>query len=163
MGQCRLGHLLTVPVCRGEEGPEGRPSPGSYTPSSITECPRAPAAEPGAPGLTINRSGTENDQWLLTVYDYTGAWSPVCPIRSKLERDREQHGRQNSRNVQMTFGRVGSRHPRGAFFRPSVCSGPVFVAGPLAHGDRTAWLGWEDSNSEMSWQNIPLKDRTDFR
>jgi hypothetical protein len=29
---------------------------------------------------------------------------------------------------------------------PSVCSGPVFVAGPLAHGDRTAWLRREDSN-----------------
>src|SRR5215468_5047857 len=26
-----------------------------------------------------------------------------------------------------------------------------------------AWLGWEDSNSEMSSQNIPLKGRTDFR
>jgi Histidine kinase-, DNA gyrase B-, and HSP90-like ATPase len=25
------------------------------------------------------------------------------------------------------------------------------------------WLGWEDSNSEMSSQNIPLKGRTDFR
>ena len=25
--------------------------------------------------------------------------------------------------------------------RPSVCSGPVFVAGPLAPGDPTAWLG----------------------
>src|SRR5262249_55592351 len=23
----------------------------------------------------------------------------------------------------------------------------------LAHRDGTAWLGWEDSNSEMSWQN----------
>jgi hypothetical protein len=22
-----------------------------------------------------------------------------------------------------------------------LCSGPIFVAGPLAHGDRTAWLG----------------------
>jgi Sigma-70, region 4 len=31
------------------------------------------------------------------------------------------------------------------------------------YGDRTAWLGWEDSNSEMSSQNIPLKGRTDFR
>jgi len=53
--------------------------------------------------------------------------------------------------------------PRGAFFRPSVCNGPVFVAGPLAHGDRTAWLGWEDSNSEMSTQIISLKDRIDLR
>jgi len=33
----------------------------------------------------------------------------------------------------------------------------------LAEGDRTAWLGWEDSNSEMSLQNIPLKGRTDFQ
>src|SRR5262249_36190285 len=32
-----------------------------------------------------------------------------------------------------------------------------------AHRDRTAWLGWEDSNSEMSTQIIPLKDRTDLR
>jgi hypothetical protein len=31
-----------------------------------------------------------------------------------------------------------------------------------AHGDRTAWLGWEDSNSEMSSQIIPLKARADF-
>jgi len=29
--------------------------------------------------------------------------------------------------------------------------------------DPTAWLGWEDSNSEMSSQNIPLKGGTDFR
>ena len=34
---------------------------------------------------------------------------------------------------------------------------------PDALRDRTAWLGWEDSNSEMSSQNIPLKGRTDFR
>jgi len=33
----------------------------------------------------------------------------------------------------------------------------------LAGRDPTAWLGWEDSNSEMSSQNIPLKGRTDFR
>ena len=32
-----------------------------------------------------------------------------------------------------------------------------------AGGDRTAWLGWEESNSEMSSQIIPLKGRTDFR
>jgi hypothetical protein len=31
------------------------------------------------------------------------------------------------------------------------------------HRDPTAWLGWEDSNSEMSSQNIPLKGDTDFR
>jgi hypothetical protein len=42
-------------------------------------------------------------------------------------------------------------------------------AGPLsqwlifAAGDRTAWLGIRDSNSEMSPQIIPLKDRTDWR
>src|SRR5262245_38243612 len=29
--------------------------------------------------------------------------------------------------------------------------------------DGTAWLGWEDSNSEISSQNIPLQGRTDFR
>jgi hypothetical protein len=29
----------------------------------------------------------------------------------------------------------------------------------MAHRDRTAWLGVEDSNSEMTWQNIPLKGR----
>ena len=90
-----LGHLLTVPVCRGEEGRNGGPRPAA-THHRQPLCPRAPAAEPGTPGLTINRSGTENDQWLLTVYDYAGGWSPVCPIRSKLERDREQHGRQGS-------------------------------------------------------------------
>jgi hypothetical protein len=33
----------------------------------------------------------------------------------------------------------------------------------LGGGDETAWLGREDSNSEMSWQNIPLKGRMDFR
>ena len=27
----------------------------------------------------------------------------------------------------------------------------------------TAWLGWEDSNSETSTQIISLKDRTDLR
>jgi len=27
----------------------------------------------------------------------------------------------------------------------------------------TAWLGMQDSNSEMSWQIIPLKDRADVR
>src|SRR6516225_6419097 len=30
-------------------------------------------------------------------------------------------------------------------------------------GDRTAWLRWKDSNSEMSSQNIPLKARSDPR
>src|SRR6266480_2529740 len=30
-------------------------------------------------------------------------------------------------------------------------------------GDRTAWLRWSDSNSEMPSQNIPLKGRTDSR
>ena len=33
----------------------------------------------------------------------------------------------------------------------------------LGGRDRTGWLGREDSNSEMSWQNIPLKGRTDFQ
>jgi hypothetical protein len=33
----------------------------------------------------------------------------------------------------------------------------------LAGRDPTAWLGREDSNSEMSSQNIPLKGRTDLR
>jgi hypothetical protein len=33
----------------------------------------------------------------------------------------------------------------------------------LARGDQTAWLGWQDSNSETSPQNIPFKGRTDFR
>jgi hypothetical protein len=33
----------------------------------------------------------------------------------------------------------------------------------MARRDHTAWLGWEDSNSEMSSQIIPLKDRTDLR
>src|SRR5262249_50861933 len=37
---------------------------------------------------------------------------------------------------------------------------PVHI---LAGGDWTAWLGGEDSNSEMSCQNIPFKGRTDFR
>jgi hypothetical protein len=33
----------------------------------------------------------------------------------------------------------------------------------VAYGDRPAWLGMYYSNSEMSSQNIPLKDCTDFR
>jgi hypothetical protein len=33
----------------------------------------------------------------------------------------------------------------------------------LGDGDPTAWLGMQDSNSEMSTQIIPLKDRTDLR
>jgi hypothetical protein len=33
----------------------------------------------------------------------------------------------------------------------------------MAPTDRTGWLGGEDSNSEMSWQNIALKGRTDFQ
>jgi hypothetical protein len=32
----------------------------------------------------------------------------------------------------------------------------------MAYRDQTAWLGWEDSNSEMSSQIIPLKSRVDF-
>jgi hypothetical protein len=32
-----------------------------------------------------------------------------------------------------------------------------------ARGDRLAWLGMHDSNSEMSSQIIPLKGGTDFR
>jgi putative tryptophan/tyrosine transport system substrate-binding protein len=40
-----------------------------------------------------------------------------------------------------------------------ISSGIRFLGG----GDRTGWLGWEDSNSEMSWQNIPLKGRTDLQ
>src|SRR5258708_11659027 len=31
----------------------------------------------------------------------------------------------------------------------------------IAHRDRTAWLRWSDSNSDMSSQMIPLKDRAD--
>ena len=37
---------------------------------------------------------------------------------------------------------------------------PVHI---LAGGDRTAWLGMQDSNSETSSQIIPLKGRTDLR
>jgi hypothetical protein len=33
----------------------------------------------------------------------------------------------------------------------------------LASGDRTGWLSWSDSNSEMSPQIIPLKGRADSR
>src|SRR3984893_1245256 len=35
-------------------------------------------------------------------------------------------------------------------------------AGTLAGRDLTAWLGRQDSNSEMSWQNISLKRTTTF-
>ena len=53
-----------------------------YRASSTSECPRAPAAEPGTPGPTINRSGTENDQWLTTVYDYGSRCSRSVLARS---------------------------------------------------------------------------------
>jgi hypothetical protein len=57
------------------------------------------------------------------------------------------------------------RRWRGAS-RPGMlaATGQTFaVVGPhtLAGRDRTAWLGWEDSNSEMSSQIIPLKARAD--
>jgi hypothetical protein len=32
----------------------------------------------------------------------------------------------------------------------------------MAHRSRTAWLGWSDSNSEMSSQIIPLRGRTEI-
>jgi hypothetical protein len=36
--------------------------------------------------------------------------------------------------------------------RPSVCSGPVFVAGPLAPGDPTAWLRCQSyANASLFW------------
>jgi len=37
------------------------------------------------------------------------------------------------------------------------------AASSRSYRDPTVWLGREDSNSEMSWQNIPLKGRTDFQ
>jgi len=37
------------------------------------------------------------------------------------------------------------------------------VPSDAAYRDQTVWLGWEDSNSEMSSQIIPLKRRKDFR
>src|SRR5215472_8180298 len=37
------------------------------------------------------------------------------------------------------------------------------VPSDAAYRDQTVWLGWKDSNSEMSWQIISLKDRTDLR
>jgi hypothetical protein len=33
----------------------------------------------------------------------------------------------------------------------------------MGHTDQTAWLGMQDSNSEMWTQIIALKDRTDLR
>jgi len=46
--------------------------------SSTAECPRAPAADRHSTlGPTINRSGTQNDQWLATVYDDRREWSLV--------------------------------------------------------------------------------------
>src|SRR6266545_4805565 len=50
--------------------------------------------------------------------------------------------------------------PEGFSF---LCVASIAGHPPMAGGDRTAWLGWEDSNSEMSSQNMPLKGRTDFR
>src|SRR5438034_6839858 len=84
---------------------------------------------------------------------------PICRVEQPIEFelvDRYLTSRSISSHLE-------PRYHAGLFFRPSVCSGPVFVTGPLAHGDRTAWLGWEDSNSEMSTQIIPLKDRIDLR
>src|SRR5262249_39947671 len=61
---------------------------------------------------------------------------------------------ENSENCgsETTRPLVKSRECRTYFCRPDI-----------ARRDRTGWLGWEDSNSEMSSQNIPLKGRTDFR
>jgi hypothetical protein len=39
----------------------------------------------------------------------------------------------------------------------------LFRKPEVSDRDCTAWLGLEDSNSEMSSQNMPLKCRTDFR
>ena len=58
---------------------------------------------------------------------------------------------------------------RAASFRSRVGAADIGMAtdfgGPPANngGDRTGWLGWEDSNSEMSTQIIFLKGRTDLR
>src|SRR5215510_15883149 len=52
----------------------------------------------------------------------------------------------------------------GSHLRRRPASVDRFCAHPhRAHRDRTACLAWEDSNSEMSTQIIPLKDRTDLR
>ena len=51
--------------------------------------------------------------------------------------------------------------------RPSLCVAMGSAGGAnapdnlVACRDQTAWLGWEDSNSEMSSQIIPLKARAD--
>ena len=37
------------------------------------------------------------------------------------------------------------------------------AARTMAHRDRTAWLGMQDSNLETSSQIIPLKDRSNSR
>jgi hypothetical protein len=65
-----------------------------------------------------------------------------------------------------------NRSPRNHTFQravrlePSQLSfgGPVIEVGKQgAHRQRpTAWLGMQDSNSEMSWQIIALKGRADF-
>ena len=39
----------------------------------------------------------------------------------------------------------------------------LFGARSPERRDETACLGRQDSNSEMSWQNIPLKGHTDFQ
>src|SRR5262249_42722293 len=42
--------------------------------------------------------------------------------------------------------------------------GPAYFCNlDIAHRDRTAWLGMQDSNSETASQIIPLKGRTDLR
>jgi hypothetical protein len=61
-------------------------------------------------------------------------------------------------NITRQHRRAGFEPARG---RPVCCERSRVQM--LARGDRTAWLRWSDSNSEMSSQNIPLKARTDFQ
>jgi hypothetical protein len=65
--------------------------PGGCRASSTSECPRAPAAEPGTPGPTINRSGTHHDQWQTTVYDY----GVKCSRSAKMPNWRRNSPKQN--------------------------------------------------------------------
>jgi len=66
----------------------GQPTPGygcpggmKFFPAAIEHfnqrVPQGTGSRPGTPGPTINRSGTQNYQWLTTVYDYGREWSLV--------------------------------------------------------------------------------------
>jgi len=90
-------------------------------------------------------------------------------VRPKTARGGEHSRRANSKQARVL--RL-LRRPSGATIATiATCTGSqlreggatlcMTIAGLRTCERPTAWLGWEDSNSEMSPQIIPLKDHTD--